>query len=157
MTYWPRTLRSNTNTLRRSDAKDQTSVVKTSTRKRHTFRISFSIMSKLGMLTLFAAVSPIRTFAFLGRTSEPMRHFLQRSASSSNEMTMAEKVLMNPKWPAEWPYSEWVEVCLLASPGGIVSSNIWSSSAASVDFARMDESDDKIFYDSPRLVYHIGT
>jgi SAM-dependent methyltransferase len=43
---------------------------------------------------------------------------------------MAEKVLISPKWPAEWPYSD-------------------------VDFRRMDESDDKIFYDSPRLCYHI--
>lgn len=43
---------------------------------------------------------------------------------------MAEKVLSAPKWPPEWPYSE-------------------------EDFARMDESDDEIFYDSPRLCYHI--
>ena len=43
---------------------------------------------------------------------------------------MAEKVLMAPKWPPEWPYSD-------------------------IDFARMDESDDKIFYGQPRLVYHI--
>eukprot|EP00543_Licmophora_paradoxa_P006299 CAMPEP_0202448748 /NCGR_PEP_ID=MMETSP1360-20130828/7548_1 /ASSEMBLY_ACC=CAM_ASM_000848 /TAXON_ID=515479 /ORGANISM="Licmophora paradoxa, Strain CCMP2313" /LENGTH=221 /DNA_ID=CAMNT_0049066457 /DNA_START=116 /DNA_END=781 /DNA_ORIENTATION=+ len=43
---------------------------------------------------------------------------------------MAEKVLENPKWPPEWPYSE-------------------------MDFKRMDESDDKIFYESPRLCYHI--
>ena len=41
--------------------------------------------------------------------------------------SMAEKVLQSPKWPAEWPYSE-------------------------EDFKRMDESDDAIFYDSPRLV-----
>lgn len=40
--------------------------------------------------------------------------------------TMAEKVLENPKWPAEWPYSE-------------------------EDFARMDESDDAIFYEPSRL------
>lgn len=43
---------------------------------------------------------------------------------------MVEKVLANPQWPAEWPYSE-------------------------EDFKRMDESDDSIFYDQPRLVYHI--
>lgn len=43
---------------------------------------------------------------------------------------MAEKVLENPKFPPEWPYSE-------------------------QDFKRMDESADSIFYDSPRLVYHI--
>jgi len=44
--------------------------------------------------------------------------------------SMAEKVLENPKFPEEWPYSE-------------------------KDFARMDESNDAVFYDSPRLVYHI--
>jgi hypothetical protein len=44
--------------------------------------------------------------------------------------SMAEKVLQNPTWPPEWPYSE-------------------------EDFKRMDESDDSIFYDSPRLVSSI--
>jgi len=43
---------------------------------------------------------------------------------------MAEKVLQNPKWPDEWPYSP-------------------------EDFTREDESDDGIFYQSSRLVYHI--
>ena len=44
--------------------------------------------------------------------------------------SMAEKVLQNPKWPDTWPYTE-------------------------QDFARMDESSDRIFYDQSRLVYHI--
>ncbi|ACI65121.1 predicted protein [Phaeodactylum tricornutum CCAP 1055/1] len=44
--------------------------------------------------------------------------------------SMTEKVLQNPKWPPEWPYS-------------------------AEDFARQDESDDELFYESPRLVYHI--
>ncbi len=44
--------------------------------------------------------------------------------------SMAEKVLENPKFPDEWPYSP-------------------------ADFSRMDESKDAIFYDSPRLCYHI--
>lgn len=44
--------------------------------------------------------------------------------------SMAEKVLSNPQWPESWPYSK-------------------------EDFKRMDESDDGIFYDQPRLVYHI--
>ena len=43
---------------------------------------------------------------------------------------MVEKVLESPKWPNEWPYSP-------------------------EDFKRMDESDDSIFYDYPRFVYHI--
>lgn len=46
------------------------------------------------------------------------------------QQRIAEKVLANPKWPPEWPYTE-------------------------VDFTRMDESNDAIFYDSPRLVTHI--
>lgn len=44
---------------------------------------------------------------------------------------MAEKVLENPKWPDSWPYND------------------------PVDFAVMDPSEDEIFYDQPRLVYHI--
>lgn len=51
------------------------------------------------------------------------------SGSPSRRLT-AEDVLKNPKWPATWPYS-------------------------AQDFARADESDDEVFYDSPRLVYHI--
>jgi hypothetical protein len=42
----------------------------------------------------------------------------------------AEKILANPKFPSEWPFSP-------------------------EDFMRQDESDDTIFYDQPRLVYHI--
>jgi hypothetical protein len=44
---------------------------------------------------------------------------------------MAEKVLEKPKWPEAWPYND------------------------KVDFAVMDPSDDEVFYDQPRLVYHI--
>jgi SAM-dependent methyltransferase len=44
--------------------------------------------------------------------------------------SMVSKVLQNPKWPPTWPYSE-------------------------QDFKRMDESEDEIFYQEPRLVYHI--
>lgn len=43
---------------------------------------------------------------------------------------MAEKVLSNPKWPAAWPYT-------------------------AQDLSRMDDSDDKIFYEAPRLCTHI--
>lgn len=41
-----------------------------------------------------------------------------------------EDVLKSPKWPDKWPFTD-------------------------VDFKRMDETDDEIFYDTPRLVYHI--
>ncbi|VEU42793.1 unnamed protein product [Pseudo-nitzschia multistriata] len=44
--------------------------------------------------------------------------------------SIAERVLETPKWPEEWPYSP-------------------------ADFSRQDESNDGIFYDSPRLCYHI--
>ena len=57
---------------------------------------------------------------------------LSRSVSNSplNAERIAEKVLQNPQWPAEWPYTE-------------------------QDLSRMDESVDTVFYESPRLVYHI--
>jgi ubiquinone/menaquinone biosynthesis C-methylase UbiE len=47
-----------------------------------------------------------------------------------SKASMIEKVLENPKWPPAWPYSE-------------------------EDFKRMDESSDAVFYEQPRLVYHI--
>lgn len=50
--------------------------------------------------------------------------------SASESTTIFERVLENPKWPPEWPFTE-------------------------KDFARQDESDDGYFYESPRLVYHI--
>lgn len=43
---------------------------------------------------------------------------------------LAEKVLKAPQYPPEWPFSP-------------------------QDFERQDESNDAIFYDSPRLCYHI--
>ncbi|KAL7566107.1 hypothetical protein ACA910_003881 [Epithemia clementina (nom. ined.)] len=49
---------------------------------------------------------------------------------ANGKKSLVEKVLANPKWPESWPYSK-------------------------DDFSRMDESDDAIFYDQPRLVYHI--
>lgn len=51
--------------------------------------------------------------------------------SSISGESLAEKVLKDPKWPAEWPFDD------------------------DVDFSRQDESDDGIFYDQPRLCYHI--
>lgn len=52
------------------------------------------------------------------------------SLAASTMKELAEKVLVNPAFPPEWPYSP-------------------------SDFERQDESDDTIFYDQPRLVYHI--
>eukprot|EP00527_Entomoneis_sp_CCMP2396_P004944 CAMPEP_0198142294 /NCGR_PEP_ID=MMETSP1443-20131203/5118_1 /TAXON_ID=186043 /ORGANISM="Entomoneis sp., Strain CCMP2396" /LENGTH=268 /DNA_ID=CAMNT_0043805265 /DNA_START=193 /DNA_END=999 /DNA_ORIENTATION=+ len=49
---------------------------------------------------------------------------------SMSTKSIAEKVLMNPVWPPAWPYSE-------------------------QDFERTDEREDSLFYDQPRLCYHI--
>ena len=50
--------------------------------------------------------------------------------SGGRSKISVEDVLSNPKWPEKWPFTP-------------------------SDFQRMDESDDEVFYDSPRLVYHI--
>jgi len=56
---------------------------------------------------------------------------MSRLASSQPTMKeLAEGVLRSPKFPPEWPYSP-------------------------EDFMRQDESDDGLFYEQPRLVYHI--
>jgi len=56
------------------------------------------------------------------------RHLTTLGSSASK--TVYEKVLENPKYPSEWPFSD-------------------------SDFMRQDESDDEIFYEPSRLVYHI--
>ncbi len=54
-----------------------------------------------------------------------------KSTLQADTQKLAEKVLANPKWPETWPYT-------------------------AQDLARMDESKDTIFYESPRLVTHIA-
>ena len=96
-------------------------------------------------LALLAAATMSRSAAFLapksspaattsryllGSTSSTGSTLLRHASSSSSNIPIAEKVLQNPQWPSDWPYSD-------------------------DDFARMDEQDDGIFYDQPRLVYHI--
>jgi SAM-dependent methyltransferase len=77
-------------------------------------------------LRLAASVSlATRASAFL-----PGRALGFRSPLASSMSSVADKVLENPKWPESWPYSQ-------------------------EDFKRQDESDDGIFYESPRLCYHI--
>lgn len=49
-----------------------------------------------------------------------------KSLLKNSSTSMAEKVLLNPQWPADWPYTE-------------------------KDLARMDETVDTVFYESPRL------
>jgi hypothetical protein len=80
---------------------------------------------------ILTACSSRRAAAFLSTsTSVPSGTRRLYQSSSSMHGSIAEKVLDNPKWPSEWPYSE-------------------------TDFLRMDESDDAIFYEPPRLVFHI--
>jgi hypothetical protein len=82
---------------------------------------------------------PTSAFLFTGLTSSvthgfsPVSKIMQsrsiyasKSILNSETSSLAEKVLLNPKWPPEWPYT-------------------------ATDLARMDESQDTIFYDSPRL------
>lgn len=71
------------------------------------------------------------------RTSNAIHHALRTTSSSSSTnlaastmKELAEGVLKNPKFPPEWPFSP-------------------------TDFERQDESSDEIFYDQPRLVFHI--
>jgi len=63
-----------------------------------------------------------------------LKNIMRKSSTTTSSLQattpIAEKVLAAPKWPDEWPYTE-------------------------QDFQRTDESDDDIFYSSPRLVYHI--
>lgn len=60
----------------------------------------------------------------------PTANRIIRSPSALAMSSLVSKVLQNPKWPPTWPYTE-------------------------QDFKRMDESEDQIFYQEPRLVYHI--
>jgi len=78
------------------------------------------------ILQLAASASLVaRASGFMPSRVPGFRYPIAFSMSS-----MADKVLENPKWPPSWPYSD-------------------------EDFQRQDESNDAIFYDSPRLVYHI--
>ena len=86
---------------------------------------------KLVTATLaFLCRTPTNAFSPIGSRSMSFRHSLNtslRNTQLNSEMkSMAEKVLANPQWPEEWPYTE-------------------------QDLARMDESQDSVFYESPRL------
>ena len=75
------------------------------------------------------AIRPLAWSPSGSRSVSPQTVKMSGSANAGRRLT-AEDVLKNPKWPSTWPYS-------------------------AQDFARADESEDEIFYDSPRLVYHI--
>lgn len=73
---------------------------------------------------------PLTTFLTFSYAFMPSRVPGFRFPLALTMKDMVEKVLKNPQWPESWPYTE-------------------------QDFQRTDESDDRIFYDQPRLVYHI--
>jgi SAM-dependent methyltransferase len=82
------------------------------------------------IITLLS-LKPLLTSGFVSPTARYARTVTTATSISAASMKeLAEKVLTNPKFPPQWPYSP-------------------------SDFQRSDESDDGIFYDQPRLVYHI--
>jgi SAM-dependent methyltransferase len=84
--------------------------------------------SSLSILLFSSTSSTVAFFSGMGKSRVP--GFVAPTLFSSIGKSRAELVLDNPQWPAKWPYSE-------------------------KDFVRMDESQDDIFYDQPRLVTHI--
>ncbi|KAL3802707.1 hypothetical protein ACHAWO_007321 [Cyclotella atomus] len=84
---------------------------------------------RCSLLTLLSLRKLSTAAGFTSTTTPVVRRATSLSASPSMK-ELAEKVLVNPKFPPEWPFSP-------------------------SDFERSDESDDSIFYDQPRLVYHI--
>jgi len=91
--------------------------------------VFFFKMTKLGrniFVTLCLASHQVLVLAFLLVPSNDLGYRMSITLGS-----MAEKVLDNPKFPDEWPYTD------------------------DVDFSRQDETKDTIFYDTPRLCYHI--
>lgn len=83
-----------------------------------------------GFLSPRVGVVPFPTTTTTTTTRISTGNSSNTSLRAGEQQRIAEKVLANPKWPPEWPYSP-------------------------SDFTRMDESNDSIFYSTPRLVTHI--
>jgi SAM-dependent methyltransferase len=81
-------------------------------------------------LSILLATSMVVCQGFSPLLVKTTRKLTVVTNTALHEARIAEKVLQNPQWPPEWPYT-------------------------AQDLSRMDESDDEIFYDSPRLCYHI--
>jgi len=92
------------------------------------YRIAFLLAMRSATLAA-GFVSPRAVAVVVGELSTS-RGISSTKLNASTMKELAEKVLVNPKFPTEWPFSP-------------------------EDFMRQDESDDTIFYDQPRLVYHI--
>uniref|UniRef100_A0A7S0Z0W2 Methyltransferase type 11 domain-containing protein n=1 Tax=Hemiselmis tepida TaxID=464990 RepID=A0A7S0Z0W2_9CRYP len=91
---------------------------------------AFSPLLPAGLRTsLSPRVSPASSSFLPASSRRYTPPSLVTMAAQRGQITV-EDVLANPKWPEEWPFSD-------------------------SDFKRMDETDDEIFYDTPRLVYHI--
>jgi len=84
-----------------------------------------------GFLSAAGGLSILPTMAAQkGKTCDVKRFMSSGMEMQAKGGISVEDVLKNPKFPPEWPYS-------------------------AADFKRMDESDDEVFYDQPRLVTHI--
>lgn len=103
--------------------------------KRQPNSIMFNKGAALAALVV-AAASPARAFFASPMSTRAASFGAQRwlskesSSLGASAGSMFEKVLENPKWPPEWPFSP-------------------------EDFSRTDEENDEVFYSQPRLVYHI--
>ena len=90
--------------------------------------VAFSPMTR-GTSALLA--SSLSSSSSNHRHAPTTKKYSSSTALSASKMKdLAEVVLKSPQYPPEWPFSP-------------------------SDFERQDESDDSIFYDQPRLVYHI--
>lgn len=90
------------------------------------------MMRSSQILALLAArpLSLVSGFAPAAGTSNRSVRASSTNLSAASMKELAEKVLLAPKFPPEWPFSP-------------------------SDFERQDETVDTIFYDQPRLCYHI--
>jgi hypothetical protein len=89
--------------------------------------LSVIITSFMRLILLLLAALSTDAFSASPRRTHRCQPRVALQASSSS---LIEAVLQNPKWPPQWPYSE-------------------------EDFKRQDETNDALFYEQPRLVFHI--
>ncbi len=94
-------------------------------------KLSTKYSMKYHFLSILTLLSNSHVRGFATRNAANTWGKRTNTALFEQKQRMAEKVLSNnPRWPAEWPYT-------------------------SQDLSRMDESEDTLFYESPRLCTHI--
>lgn len=108
-------------------------------------------------VTLLGAVTSWLQPAVSAFTLRPgvARGFRSTSLQSSTK-SMAEKVLEDPKWPPEWPYTpedfaRMVRGCCSNEASLVTRSSVLISHSLLLSSRMQDESDDGIFYESARL------